>query len=167
VTTSEPSPEGEVEIRPLPLEAVLPLRQRVLRPHQRVSEVVFDGDRRPGALHLGAFAAGRVVGVASVMPEPEPDAAVGDRDAHRIRGMAVEEGWRGGGIGGRLLERCVEHAASGGAGLVWCNARIGAVPFYERHGFERDGPVFDVPRIGAHVRMRRRLGRTPDRDAPL
>ena len=149
-----PASPGEVEIRAVAPGDVLAIRRRVLRPHQRVDEVAFDGDRDARALHVGAFAGGGLVGVATVAPEPHPDGR--HPGAWRIRGMAVDDDRRGRGIGGRLLERCLEHARANGADLVWCNARIRAVPFYERHGFEREGAAFDVPRIGPHVRMRLR-----------
>jgi GNAT superfamily N-acetyltransferase len=149
---AEPSPPGEVEIRTVALEDVLPTRRRVLRPHQRIDEVAFDGDRRHGAAHVAALVDGRVIGVASVVPQAHPDG--GAPGAWRIRGMAVDDDRRGRGIGGRLLERCLAHARANGAQLVWCNARVRAVPFYERHGFEREGAAFDVPHIGPHVRMR-------------
>lgn len=142
-----------IELGPLALADVLLFRQRLLRPHQRVNEVEFEGDRRPGALHVGAFVGGRLAGVASVLPDAHPDRS--DRGAWRIRGMAVDEGVRGRGLGGALLERCVDHARSHGAASVWCNARIGAVPFYERHAFVVQGDVFDVDVIGPHVRMTR------------
>jgi GNAT superfamily N-acetyltransferase len=145
--------DAAVEVRPVPLADVLPLRQRVLRPHQRVDEVEFEGDRRPGALHVGAFEDARLVGVASVLPDRHPD--LPDPDAWRVRGMAVDEPVRGRGVGGLLLERCVEHARVVGGALVWCNARVGAVAFYERHGFVVEGDVLDVDLVGPHVRMRR------------
>ncbi|MGZ4151497.1 MAG: GNAT family N-acetyltransferase [Actinomycetota bacterium] len=147
--------DDAVEIRPVALEDVLPTRQRILRPHQRVEDVEFEGDRRPGALHVGAFVAGRLVGAASVLPDAHPE--VPDPNAWRIRGMAVDDDLRDRGIGGALLERCVEHARSSGGTLVWCNARVGAVGFYERHAFLSEGEPFDVDVIGPHVRMRRTL----------
>jgi GNAT superfamily N-acetyltransferase len=155
-TTGPRAAGAAVEVRSIPLADVLPVRQRVLRPHQRVEDVEFEGDRRPGALHVGAFEGGRLVGVASVLPDRHPDLP-DVVDAWRVRGMAVEEIARGRAVGGLLLERCVDHARSRGGTLVWCNARVGAVAFYERHGFVVEGAVFDVDVIGPHVRMRRAL----------
>ena len=146
-----------VEIRTVPLGDVLPLRQRVLRPHQRVDDVDFDGDRRPGALHLGAFDGRRLIGCASILPDPLAGRTDADVGAWRVRGMAVERAFRYAGVGGLLLERCVEHVRDRGASLVWCNARVRASPFYERHGFVPEGDVFEVDAIGWHVRMRRAL----------
>jgi GNAT superfamily N-acetyltransferase len=147
--------DDAVEVRPVALEDVLPIRQRILRPYQRVQDVEFEGDRRPGALHVGAFVADRLVGAASILPHAHP--VLADPNTWRIRGMAVDDDVRDRGIGGALLDRCLDHARSRGAALVWCNARIGAVRFYERHAFLSEGDPFDVDLIGRHVRMRRTL----------
>jgi ribosomal protein S18 acetylase RimI-like enzyme len=71
--------------------------------------------------------------------------------------MAIIEELRGAGLGRAVLERCLDHARERGARVVWCNARTGAIGFYERLGFEVVSEVFDVPVIGPHVRMARRI----------
>jgi predicted GNAT family N-acyltransferase len=40
---------------------------------------------------------------------------------------------------------------------MWCNARIPAVPFYERLGWKTFGAAFEVAGIGPHVKMFRGL----------
>jgi len=47
--------------------------------------------------------------------------------------------------------------SSRGGGLLWCNARVPAVAFYERAGFEVRGEPWDEPHIGPHVAMLRRV----------
>jgi GNAT superfamily N-acetyltransferase len=71
--------------------------------------------------------------------------------------MATAEGWRGRGVGARVLAAVVDHVSSRGGGLLWCNARLPAVAFYERGGFEVGGDPWDEPHIGPHVAMRRRI----------
>ncbi len=76
--------------------------------------------------------------------------------------MATAEGHRGRGVGSAVLDAAVAYAGAHGAGLVWCNAREGAVPFYQRHGFVTYGSVFlpsDHPT--PHVRMWRELSGDP------
>lgn len=142
-------------IAPIPVERARVLRQQVLRPHQRVEELVFDGDDGADSLHVGAFVDDRLVAVASVMRDVDEDAP--GLETWRVRGMATLEGMRGRGFGGAVLERCLEHVRERDGRLVWCNARTGAIGFYERFGFGRVGVPFDVPVIGPHVRMARRL----------
>jgi GNAT superfamily N-acetyltransferase len=136
------------EIRPADLRAVRRLRHLVLRPHQRPEDLVYDGDGTPDAMHLGAFEDDRLLAIASIAPEAPPG---GDEaGAWRIRGMATLPEARGRGLGGRLLEACVEHARRHGGSLVWCNGRVPATAFYERHGFRIVRGPSDVPGIGPH-----------------
>jgi GNAT superfamily N-acetyltransferase len=147
------------EIRPAQIDVVCEVRHLVLRPHQRPEELVFEHDLDEDALHLGAFEDGEAVAVSTITREPPP--GEDDPDAWRVRGMATLPEHRGRGIGGALLERCVEHARERGGVLVWLNGRTPATAFYERHGFVAAGEVFDVPPIGPHRRFRRSLGYPP------
>ncbi len=47
------------------------------------------------------------------------------------------------------------RVADAGGTELWCNARMAAVGFYRRAGFEVVSEEFDVPGIGAHVVMTR------------
>jgi len=143
--------------RTIELRAARGLRHDLLRPHQEPWEIVFDGDDAPDTLHVGAFDAESLVGIASVMREAPPWARDDDR-AWRLRGMATQPEVRGRGYGGALLERCLAHALDHGGALAWCSARVPAAGFYRRYGFETVGEVYDVAPIGPHVLMRRRLG---------
>ena len=64
---------------------------------------------------------------------------------------------RGRGLGGQVLEALLAHAAAHGATRVWCNARLPAVPFYERAGFAVVSAEFTPEHLGPHVRMERVL----------
>ena len=143
------------DLRPIDVRTARELRHSLLRPHQDPWEIVFDGDDASDTLHVGAFRGEELVGIASVMrwspPEEESDTA------WRVRGMATVPEVRGQGYGGALLERCLSHATDHGGHVVWCNARVPAVGFYRRYVFEPEGDVFEVPVIGPHVLMRRRL----------
>ena len=147
------------EIHAAPLDEVRVLRHLVLRPHQRPEEIVYEHDDDPDALHLGAWADGALVAVASiarhVVPQDLSALAGDDAVAWRVRGMATLPEQRGSGIGGELLERCVAHARSHGATFVWLNGRVPARAFYERHGFTPSGEVFEPPHLGPHLRFSR------------
>jgi predicted GNAT family N-acyltransferase len=144
------------DIRTIELRVARQLRHELLRPHQQPWEIVFDGDDETETLHVGAFHEERLVGIASVMRESV--SGEDDPRAWRLRGMATLPEVRGQGYGGALLERCLRHALDHGGDVAWCTARVPAAGFYRRYGFETEGDAFDVPPIGPHVRMRRRLG---------
>ena len=136
-------------------DAVRPLRQKILRPHQTLAEQVYAGDDAPGAAHFAAYDdGGAVIGVASITPEPYPGAGGPRAGDWRIRGMATDpDGGRGQGLGAALLTACLDHARGAGAARVWCNARSGARGFYEREGFVAEGGEFTLPGIGPHFLM--------------
>jgi GNAT superfamily N-acetyltransferase len=145
----------EFTVTPIAAAATRPLRRSVLRPHQRESELVFSGDDAPTSFHAGAFVAGELEGVASIVAETLAGHE-GER-CWRVRGMATLPRSRGAGLGGALLEACLDHARKQGGTLVWCHARTPAVGFYRRYGFETHGEEFVLPSIGPHFLMERRL----------
>lgn len=131
----------------------IPLIHKVLRPHQAWAEVVRIG-ATPGAVGLAAYLDDRVVGTAILSPETFP----GDPDragTWRLRGMATAPELQGQGVGSRVLRTAVDLVASSGGTLIWCNARVSALGFYQRAGFTATGDPWDEPGIGPHVRMSR------------
>ena len=144
-----------LQIRRIPSSDTHALRQAVLRPHQTLAEMTYDGDALPGSGHFGLFDGDRHLGIASVAPEPQPGEA--GEGQWRVRGMAVLPAAQGTGGGRLLLTACVDHARSEGGQIVWCNARSSACGFYERNGFHSVGDPFDLPGIGEHFVMVRHL----------
>jgi ribosomal protein S18 acetylase RimI-like enzyme len=144
----------QFEVRRVTAAETRPLRQRVLRPHQRLEEVGYAGDGVPGAAHFGAFVhlhqRVAMVGTGTIHPEGEPG-------WWRLRGMATDEAHRNGGLGSALVHAILAHVAAEGGRVVWCNARARAAAFYRRHGFTVEGEPFELPEIGAHVYMLRAL----------
>ncbi|HUR23707.1 MAG TPA: GNAT family N-acetyltransferase [Acidimicrobiales bacterium] len=137
-------------IRRVTAEDIRPLRHSVLRPGQAFEDTIYPGDEE--GVHMGAFDRDRLVGIASLYQE---DRVGGRTGGWRLRGMATDPGVRGAGHGGALLARCVEAVAEAGGTELWCNARMAAVGFYRRAGFEVVSDEFDVPGIGGHVVMTR------------
>jgi len=140
-------------VETVPAERTYPLRQRVLRPHQRVEDVVIPGESGPGVAHIAAVTLdGEVVGTAVLLRQAF--APMPDRDpAWRLRGMATDPGRQGHGIGGRVLRHAIAYVSLHGGGLLWCHARVPARRFYERAGFTAIGEEWVEPELGPHVAM--------------
>lgn len=132
-----------------------PLRLKVLRPGGIEEDCHFPNDRLEGAFHFGVHYNGDRITVASFYPEKHP--ALNAWKPYRLRGMATDPDHQGKGAGKRLMLFAMEHLKAQKADLVWCNARLVAVPFYERLGFEKTGDQFDIPGIGPHFLMFRRI----------
>lgn len=136
-------------------DAVRGVRGIVLRPGRPPEENVYPGDDEPDTAHFGVFADEAMFGAASIFRQPP----LGSKNAYawRIRGMAVLPERRGLGYGQLLLRACLDHAARYGARLVWCNARAPAVSLYARAGFVIEGEEFELPGLGRHYLMKKRI----------
>ena len=158
-------------------EVVRPLRAAVLRPGLPADLSVYPGDDDPDTTHVAVRDRpdGPAVAVGSILPEAPPERVTTAMAASpsapaptapgpgerwwRIRGMATAEGRRGEGLGRQVLDALLDAAAARGGGVVWCNARVPALAFYLRAGFETVGEVFVEPLIGPHQAMLRRTPR--------
>jgi GNAT superfamily N-acetyltransferase len=133
------------------VQDVLPLRHRILRPHQSIQDCAFPQDQWLTTFHVGAISSGQVVSVATFHEEAFPKLPA--KQPYRLRGMATDNNSQGKGIGRRVLELGIEELKSRGCDLLWCNAREIAFPFYEKIGMKYEGPMFDIPSIGPHKVM--------------
>jgi hypothetical protein len=97
-----------------------------------------------------------LIGIVSVMPEAVPWLD-GDAGGWRLRGMATAPEVRGWGIGADLVDAVVGHVGGRGGTVLWCTARLPAVLFYERQGFQVIGATWEEPVIGTHIHMYRSL----------
>jgi len=127
----------------------------VLRPGRPVETAYFDGDDDADTVHLAAMLDGaeEVVGCATLMRRPW-----GGEPAWQLRGMATRADLARRGVGSAVL-RAAEDLAGGA--LLWCNARLAAVPFYAAGGWTIASDEFDIPGIGPHHVMIRRTGKEP------
>jgi GNAT superfamily N-acetyltransferase len=150
------------EVRFVEAELLRPLRHAVLRPGFPYESTIFDGDDVPTSVHAVAIdkKSGDVAGIGSLVVQAwakEPDTF-----AFRLRGMAVDDKHRGSGAGRVVLGALEQHARDQGAPLLWCNARIEAVGFYKKSGWEVIGEQYEIPTVGPHFTMIKRLSGTTD-----
>ena len=151
-----------IEILEVPAAQTFPLRAAVLRAGIPLEQVGFGDENAPDSRHFAAFIGGELVGAGYISPISEPDdigapiaaTAPPSITGWQLRGMAVAENYRGHGIGRAIVERCIAAAREENAPVLWCNARVRAVPLYQRVGFFAVGEVFEIAGIGPHFRMR-------------
>lgn len=118
------------------------VRRAVFVQEQGIPESLELDAMDPQCLHaLALDAQGRAVGTGRLLP-----------DGHVGR-MAVLPEARGGGVGSGILQRLVAAAREGGHASVVLSAQVHAEPFYARHGFAREGGIYDDAGI-PHVTMR-------------
>ena len=146
--------EREVVLRRAAAEELIDLRHRVLRAGLPRHDAIFPGDELPANRHFGAFVDREIVCCATFHREPYDGEA-----AWRLRGMATNAAFQGRGIGHALLDFAEDLLKSDDPmRLLWCNARIAAVPFYQSMGWTIVSELFDIPTAGPHHRMIKRMG---------
>ncbi|MCC6795141.1 MAG: GNAT family N-acetyltransferase [Candidatus Hydrogenedentes bacterium] len=149
------SPQGTVVFRKASLDEILPLREAVIiAGTNRPSE--YPGDRDQATFHIGGFVGGENVCCGTFLLTDW----FGET-AYQLRGMATREDVRGEGIGVALLaatERFI--LADTPVRQLWCSARVSAVGFYQRIGWSVVSDVYDVPNVGPHRKMCRRIVET-------
>jgi ribosomal protein S18 acetylase RimI-like enzyme len=129
-------------------DTTYPLWRDVLREGRQVERLADPS----GTFHLAArMPAGQLAGVVRFSPAPCPWRAA--RSPWQLRGMATDPTARGIGAGRALLAEGLARVAALGGDLVWCDARVPAVGFYERMGFEVVTERFGKPEGGPHVGM--------------
>jgi GNAT superfamily N-acetyltransferase len=142
------------ELRRATLTEILGLRHTELRAGLPAESAHFEGDGEADTFHCGAFHAGGggIVGCVTLVPRPRDGVP-----AWQLRGMATRSDLVRCGIGSALLRFALETLrVERGHVLVWCNARVTAVPFYAKQGWEVVSEVFDIPTAGPHRVMIRR-----------
>lgn len=138
-----------IRIEEISAEDTYPIRKNILRKNMSLSHVMH-GDLDPETLHLGVFAEEELVCIGSFM-KASFEGLSGSQ--YQLRGMAAREESQGKGFGKLLLERAELILSGKGIDIIWCNARITAVEFYEKLGYQAMGKQFEVPQVGAHFKM--------------
>jgi predicted GNAT family N-acyltransferase len=87
------------------------------------------------AAHALALEDGRCIGTARLVNLGGGQTQIGR--------MAVLAPFRGSGIGKQILRRLIELANAQGAKSVILHSQVSAIPFYEKLGFQAEGPTYD------------------------
>jgi predicted GNAT family N-acyltransferase len=133
------------------LAAAVDLRYRVLHEPFGVERDDDWNDQDPASTHVVATVEDDVIGYARLIAEE------GGKTG-QIRQVAVAPQWERRGVGTALIQGAIDEAGRLGMTDVWLNARLTAVPFYEKLGFKVTSGVFRTPRTYLpHVRMDRPL----------
>jgi GNAT superfamily N-acetyltransferase len=130
-----------------------PLRQQMLVPSHELKKAKFENDDDEDiSFHLGAFSDSKLVSVASFFYERNP--IFSDLHQYQLRGMATLAEYQGQGLSSELLSFAFPIIKQNFCTLLWCNARVSAIGFYEKVGFKKlNDEVFEIDEIGPHVLM--------------
>jgi len=134
---------------------IIDLRHEVLRQGLPKESATFPGDNDPETWHFATRYPNPPIYTADVVCCASFMKGLYLRvPAWQLRGMATRSDLRGIGFGKVLLnvaERTLAQETE--TRMFWCNARISAVSFYEKNGWQQIGSIFEIATAGPHVVM--------------
>jgi len=137
-----------IQLKPICTKDTYMVRHPVLRNGLPIETCAFDRDEDNDTLHLGAYIDKKLIGVLTLLPNASDV---------QLRGMAVLPEMQKLGIGYQLILEAEKRVIQMGISLLWMNARLIAVPFYERCGYQKQGEKFRLPYSGDHYKMIKHL----------
>ena len=138
----------QCDIKKISAEKTHAIRHPMLRQGRPIEDCVFDGDKDPKTIHLGAFIENKLVGVLSAYQKSTSAFEV--KESYQIRGVAVLTTAHRKGIGRALMANIEHRLKQRKIDLIWLNARITAVDFYTTLAYQQKGKAFEIEGIGTH-----------------
>tara|TARA_B100001029_G_scaffold168984_1_gene163489 strand:+ start:65 stop:499 length:435 start_codon:yes stop_codon:yes gene_type:complete len=142
-----------IVIKKITSNEALIVRAPVLRKNQSPDLASIKEDNLSETFHFGGFIDNKIVATATIYPENRKHS----QNEWRLRGMAVLDDYQLHGIGQLILKSCFNLIQNKNGKTIWCNARIRAINFYKKCGFVICSDKFDIPSIGAHFIMEKKL----------
>lgn len=142
-----------IRIIKLKAEDTYSIRKEVLRKNMTLSHKM-KGDHDSDALHLGIYKSEKLVCIGSFMKATRADLS---GRQYQLRGMATSGSAQGKGYGKLLLQEAETILKNKDIDIIWCNARVVAIDFYKKMGYQVIGEVFEAPQIGPHYVMYKKL----------
>jgi GNAT superfamily N-acetyltransferase len=127
------------------------VRHPVLREGKPIESCHFEGDDLETTQHFGLHLKRKLVGIISLFDKKNP--AFLESKQCQIRGMAVLENHRKKDFGKALIIHSEEYCKNQGVDIIWFNARIEALGFYKKMGYQSLGIPFEIKDVGEHILM--------------
>ena len=143
--------QSQVEINKVDAENIRSLRHSELRKGQDFSTTSYLKDYEEGTFHMACIVDEKIVTCATFYPEKS--IKIKSDNAYRLRGMATDSNSQRKGYATDLMIESFKELKEKKSNLLWCNARLVAVDFYEALGFKIIGELFDIKGIGPHYYM--------------
>jgi predicted GNAT family N-acyltransferase len=138
-----------IEIKKITALETYPIRMEELRKNIPLP-YEFKGDLDTDTFHLGVFKEDKLIAVSSFMKVKNKNF---EGEQYQLRGMVTLANYQGFGAGKMMMQKAFSILAMLKVDCLWCNARIIAVKFYEKHGLRTFGELFKIKPIGDHYLM--------------
>jgi RimJ/RimL family protein N-acetyltransferase/GNAT superfamily N-acetyltransferase len=140
-----------ISIKQITPTETYPVRHPVLRVGRPIEDCEFSEDDLETTIHLGLYLDNNLAGVATFLKQD--NTLFNTTPQYQLRGMAILKSHQGKRFGEALLKHGETLLKNKNATLLWFNARIVAVSFYKRNGYNIIGYSFEIPTVGTHFVM--------------
>ena len=143
--------ELKIEIKKIDAEEIRSLRHSELRKGQDFIETSYLKDHDRSTFHMACIIDNRAVSCATFYPEKSIKTQ--SRNAYRLRGMVTDINFQRKGYASELMKESFKELKKRQCDMLWCNARLVAIDFYNSVEFKVAGDLFDIEGIGPHYYM--------------
>lgn len=133
-----------------------PLRLEVLWQHKNsLNECGLEIDDLESTFHVGAYKNEELVSIGTFLLQNNEKFK--ELKQYRLRAMATSPKVRGENFGKKIIEFAINELQKRNVELLWCDAREIALGFYEKMGFTLVGDFYEIPIIGKHKLMYKKI----------
>ena len=132
-------------------EGGVKLRSEILRPNGMLPFSGIDGEYLDSSFTVGAFDKDKLVSIVTFIKDSNE--LFSQKNQYIMRALVTDPDYRGQHAASHVVEFGMNELKKRGAELVWFKARVYAIPFYEKNGFETIGEEFMIPGICMHKIM--------------
>lgn len=140
-----------IKVKQIQSKDCFPIRQQILWRHKNLEDCGIDVDEQEGAFHLGVFLNDELVCIGSFFKQKHIQFS--EQNQYRLRAMATLSKAQKQGAAKALLDFAFDRLQNQNQEILWCDARIIAIGFYEKMGFTKLGEMYKIPLIGPHYLM--------------
>ena len=127
------------------------IRKKVLWPHIKNNNYKLDIDDNNTTFHLGAFLDNTIISIGTFVKEKNPKFSATNQ--YRLRAMATSKKHRRLGVGKTLFLESLRILKVKKVDLLWCDARLNAIPFYKSLNMQSLNEIYEIINIGPHKTM--------------
>ncbi len=140
-----------METRIISSELTYEIRKQVLWPHIQNGDYSISVDKHPETFHLGTFLDKKVISIGTFIKEN--NSKFNCNLQYRLRAMATDKNYRKIGAGKNLFLKALDILNNKTIEMLWCDARLIAIPFYESLNMKSLPTTYNIPSIGPHKTM--------------
>ena len=102
--------------------------------------------------HIGVFQNKKLVSIGTFIKTINKNFIKFEKQ-YRLRAMGTLQEYQGSNYGCNLVKYAMNILKENNTDLLWCDARINAIPFYQKIGLKTVGDFYSIPKIGLHKLM--------------